>query len=39
MEGRGFAGGPQFVDDFDIGDIFDSFFGGKTKSEKAPGLE
>jgi hypothetical protein len=28
VEGRGFAGGPQFVDDFDIGDIFDSFFGG-----------
>lgn len=28
MEGRGFAGGAQFVDDFDIGDIFDSFFGG-----------
>lgn len=29
VEGRGFGGGPQFVDDFDIGDIFDSFFGGR----------
>lgn len=28
VEGRGFGGGAQFVDDFDIGDIFDTFFGG-----------
>lgn len=31
VEGRGFGGGAQFVDDFDIGDIFDSFFGGQCQ--------
>ena len=38
VEGRGFGGGPQFVDDFDIGDIFDSFFGGTFCCASAPSL-
>lgn len=34
VDGRGGFGGAQFVDDFDIGDIFDTFFGGGAGEEQ-----